>query len=424
MDQSDFIPLLVLLLSILLLTITSIIQNTYNLLSSVRLTNLASAGETKAQTILDTLENQNRVFISIKIIKTVLMVLIAFLYAHLLDFVSFNDFLAIVVVVFTIVIIEVLALAISKVNPDKTILKMSWVIKFLLLLSYPLYLISHLFLGLFSLFFKPEVENIMTEQELLNIIDEAEAEGGLAESEGDLIRRSIEFNDLIAEEILTPRVDLVALDKAWSLEKIESIIDENNYSRYPVYQDSIDTIIGVVHSKDFRLFDNEDYDLSRIVKPVIFVPESYKISKLLKQIQQNKSHLAVVIDEHGGTAGIITLEDIVEELVGEIWDEHDEEESELTKVNDEQFIILGSLELYKLEEALEIDLDSEQSDASTVGGWIVEHLGRIPQISQTLFFNNLKMTILDGDEKKVIKILVDKLEPQEENEDDQNDQDK
>lgn len=253
----------------------------------------------------------------------------------------------------------------------------------------------------------------MTEQELLNIIDEAQSEGGLQEDEGDLIRRSIEFNELIAEEILTPRVDLIAIDRQWDLEKIVDLIDENNYSRYPVYQNSIDTIIGVVHSKDFRVFDKEDYDLSKIIKPVIFIPESYKISKLLKQIQQNKSHLAVVIDEHGGTAGIITLEDIVEELVGEIWDEHDEEEAEITQVNDHQYIILGSFELYKMEEELEVDINSDESDASTVGGWLIQHLGKIPQISSTIQIQNLKFTILDADEKKVIKVLVDILESEE-----------
>ena len=421
MDQTDLLLLFLLVFSIILLLISSVVHNTFNLLSSVRLGNMASAGEKKAQTILDYLENQDRVFLSLKIMKTFLMVVITFLLQTLLANVAFDDAIVLLIVLLTIIIIEVFALSISKVNPEKTILKLTLVIQFLMILSLPIYLIAQVVLSIANIFFKPQVENILTEQELLTIIDEAKSEGGLQEDEGDLIRRWIEFNELIAEEILTPRVDLIAIDIKSHLESIKELIDEYNYSRYPVYQDSIDTIIGVVHSKDFRLFEDSEFDLSKIIKPVIFVPESYKISKLLKQIQQSKSHLAVVIDEHGGTAGIITLEDIVEELVGEIWDEHDEEEAEMTQVNDHQFIFLGAYELYKMESDLDIDLDSQESDASTVGGWMIEQIGRIPKISQTFNYKNLKMTVLDADEKKIIKILVDITQPQEEIEDEDTD---
>lgn len=401
MDQSQINLSLILIGLFILLTLSSIIQNTFNLISSVRLQNLYVAGDQKAKTILDLLDNQNRIFLTIKIMKSLLMVGIVLAFSLLTSF-----WFAFLFSVITILISEILALSISKVNPDKTILSLSWLIKFSINIFTPLYLISDIILKVFSIFFKPEIENIITEQELLNIIDEAQSEGGLQESEGDLIRRSIEFNDLLAEEILTPRVDLVALDLKWDKEKILKVLDENEYSRYPVYNDSIDTIIGVVHSKDFKKL-NDTFDLRQIVKPVIFVPESYKISKLLKQIQQSKSHLAVIIDEHGGTAGIVTLEDIVEELVGEIWDEHDDEEREITEVNENQYIVLASVELYKLEEALEIDLQSDDSDASTVGGWIIELLGKIPSISDSIKYKNLNISILDADEKKIIKVLIE-----------------
>jgi CBS domain containing-hemolysin-like protein len=370
----------------------------------MRLQNQSSAGDKKAQTILKLLDNQNRIFLTIKIIKTLLII------GVVIGLHQFNNiWITIGISILVVMITEVLALPLSRINPDKTITTLSWPIKWLLILFSPVYLLFDLLLKLLSIFFKPELENIITEQELLNIIDEAQSEGGLQESEGDLIRRSIEFNDLLAEEILTPRVDLVALDLKWNKERIINTLDENEFSRYPVYNETIDTIVGVVHSKDFKKLD-ERFDLTDIVKPVIFVPESYKISKLLKQIQQSKSHLVVVIDEHGGTAGIVTLEDIVEELVGEIWDEHDEEEREITQVNDHQFIVLASVELYKFEEAIDIDLQSDDSDASTVGGWIIELTGNIPTISQEFTYNNLHMTILDADEKKIIKVLVDILE--------------
>lgn len=405
MDQYQVSLSLTLIGLIILLTLVSIIQNTFSLVSTVRLQNLESAGQRRAGQILDILNNQNRIFITIKIIKTLFIMLSILILNLLLPNHSFWLIIGLALLV-VIVITEVFALAISKVNPERTLISLSWLVNGLLILFSPLYLLADLFLKVFTIFFKPEVENIITEQELLNIIDEAESEGGLQEAESDLIRRSIEFNDLLAEEILTPRVDLVALDLKWDQEKILSVLDENEYSRYPVYNDTIDTIVGVVHTKDFKKLD-EDFNLSEIVKPVIFVPESYKISKLLKLIQQNKSHLAVIIDEHGGTAGIVTLEDIVEELVGEIWDEHDEEEREITQVNNHQFIVLASVELYKLEEALEVDLKSDESDASTVGGWIIELIGKIPSISQEVKYKNLNITILDADEKRIIKALID-----------------
>ena len=404
MDQDQLYLTILLISLVIFLTLISIIQNTFNLISSMRLQNQSSAGDKKAQTILKLLDNQNRIFLTIKIIKTYLII------GVVIGLHQFNNiWITIGISILVVMITEVLALPLSRINPDKTITTLSWPIKWLLILFSPVYLLFDLLLKLLSIFFKPELENIITEQELLNIIDEAQSEGGLQESEGDLIRRSIEFNDLLAEEILTPRVDLVALDLKWNKERIINTLDENEFSRYPVYNETIDTIVGVVHSKDFKKLD-ERFDLTDIVKPVIFVPESYKISKLLKQIQQSKSHLVVVIDEHGGTAGIVTLEDIVEELVGEIWDEHDEEEREITQVNDHQFIVLASVELYKFEEAIDIDLQSDDSDASTVGGWIIELTGNIPTISQEFTYNNLHMTILDADEKKIIKVLVDILE--------------
>lgn len=404
MDQDQLYLTILLISLVIFLTLISIIQNTFNLISSMRLQNQSSAGDKKAQTILKLLDNQNRIFLTIKIIKTLLII------GVVIGLHQFNNiWITIGISILVVMITEVLALPLSRINPDKTITTLSWPIKWLLILFSPVYLLFDLLLKLLSIFLKPELENIITEQELLNIIDEAQSEGGLQESEGDLIRRSIEFNDLLAEEILTPRVDLVALDLKWNKERIINTLDENEFSRYPVYNETIDTIVGVVHSKDFKKLD-ERFDLTDIVKPVIFVPESYKISKLLKQIQQSKSHLVVVIDEHGGTAGIVTLEDIVEELVGEIWDEHDEEEREITQVNDHQFIVLASVELYKFEEAIDIDLQSDDSDASTVGGWIIELTGNIPTISQEFTYNNLHMTILDADEKKIIKVLVDILE--------------
>lgn len=412
MDDQRIQLLLFAIISLILLGIVSLIQNSFNLISETRLNNLALAGEDKAKKIACYLDNQTKTFVSIKILKTILSLIIAFCVFPLTDTIHWL-FLFIIIVIIQMLITEILPLSLSKVNPERFLVRFQPLVTVLLIVVLPLYWVFNLFIKLFTLFFKPQVENVITEQELLNIVEEAQSEGTLQQSEGDLIRRSIEFNDLIVEEILTPRVDLVALDINWPLKKIADLITYNEFSRYPVYQESLDKIIGVIHSKDFRYYEDEDFDLRSIINPVLFVPESYKISKLLKQLQQSKNHLAVVIDEYGGTAGIVTLEDIVEELVGEIWDEHDDVYDDIQKVNQNQYVVLGSTELTRLFEILDKEQDTDEMDATTVGGWVIELMNKIPLISETVTVDNYQLTVLDADEKRVHKVLIELIEKKE-----------
>lgn len=413
MDDQRFQLLLYAIISLILLAIVSLIQNSFNLVSETRLNNLSLAGEGKAKKIAYYLNKQTKTFVSLKLLKTILSLIIAFcLFPFTADIQWL--FLFILILFFQMLITEILPLTLSKVNPERFLVRFQPIITFLLTIVLPIYLFFNVFIKLFTLFFKPQVENVITEQELLNIVEEAQSEGTLQQSEGDLIRRSIEFNDLIVEEILTPRVDLVAVDLNWPLQKIADLITYNEFSRYPVYQESLDKIIGVIHSKDFRNYKSSDFELRSIINPVLFVPESYKISKLLKQLQQSKNHLAVVIDEYGGTAGIVTLEDIVEELVGEIWDEHDDIYDDIQQVNQSQYVVLGSTELTRLFEILDKEQDTDEMDATTVGGWVIEIMNKIPLISETVTVDNYQLTVLDADEKRVHKVLIELIEKKEE----------
>lgn len=413
MDDQRFQLLLLAIISLILLSFVSLIQNSLNLVSETRLNNLALAGEEKANKIAIHLDHQTKTFVSIKILKTILSLMIAFCVLPFTKTVHWL-ILFVIVIIIQLIVTEILPLTLSKVNPERLLVKLQPLVSMLLLVVLPIYWFLNLFIKLFSFFFKPQVENVITEQELLSIVEEAQSEGTLQQSEGDLIRRSIEFNDLIVEEILTPRVDLVAVDINWPLQKIADLITYNEFSRYPVYQESLDKIIGVIHSKDFRNYTDETFDLRSIINPVLFVPESYKISKLLKQLQQSKNHLAVVIDEYGGTAGIVTLEDIVEELVGEIWDEHDDIYDDIQQVNQNQYVVLGSTELTRLFEILDKEQDTDEMDATTVGGWVIEMMNKIPLISETVTVDNYVLTVLDADEKRVHKVLIELIKKKEE----------
>lgn len=302
---------------------------------------------------------------------------------------------------FIYLLLSILSNLIAHKNPESTLVKLVPLISLVYYLTLPLRFLIIFIKKLLSPFFKSEVDHSLNEEELLNIIDEA----NLVETESNLIKRSIEFQDLIAEDILTPRVEMVALDVSWSIDKIIEVMKENEYSRYPIYQKSMDHIIGVIHAKDLKYLEDRDLNIRKIIKPAIFIPESYPITKLLKQFQSSKNHIAIVIDEHGGTAGLISLEDILEELVGEIWDEHDEVEIELTTMSDDELIVLGSMDLSEFVEQTHFPIDPESIDALTVGGWIIEEMGKIPTPSQTIDIADWKITILEADEKRILKLL-------------------
>ena len=242
------------------------------------------------------------------------------------------------------------------------------------------------------------------------MVDQAENEGGLDQHEGQLIRSAIEFNDLEVEEILTPRVDIVAAEDTATMDEIAAIFAENGYSRLPIYHDTIDNIIGVIHEKDFhaaRYHGQED--VSAIVSNVLYTTGSTKISDLLRILQRAKAHMVIVVDEYGGTEGLCTLEDIVEELVGEIWDEHDEVIEEFKKQSDGSYLISCNANLTDLYDLFSI---KGERDCTTVSGWVMEEIGRVPEEGDHFVCENLDVTVTRVDHRRVLEIRVVVL-PQE-----------
>lgn len=314
-------------------------------------------------------------------------------------------------VVMTVVVLifgEVTPKTFAKEKAEKVAVVIAPVIKFFIAVFTPLNLFFRLWKLLMNKVFKTGKADTITEEELKTYVDEAHTGGEIDENESRLIRSSIEFDDIDVGDILVPRVDVEAVDKYAPLSEIESVFNSTNFSRLPVYINDIDNIVGVIHHRDFETARRKNLkSLRTVLKPVPMVSPDTKISKLLRILQKNKTHLAVVIDEFGGTDGIVTLEDILEELVGEIWDEHDEILLDIEQISDNEYIVQGSMsvdDFYKY-----FNINKDEKEISTVNGWIMKNLDKIPQVNDTFVDGKLTATVmsLDGKRAEEIKIKVE-----------------
>ena len=249
-------------------------------------------------------------------------------------------------------------------------------------------------------------EDTITEGELMTMVSEAENDGELTDRESELIRSAIEFDDVEVEEILTPRVDVIAVEDDMPLEEVAQTFAESGYSRLPVYHDTIDNIIGVVHEKDFYMARlKKETKLEDLVKPTLYTTGSTQISQLLRTLREQHHHMAVVVDEYGGTEGIITLEDILEELVGEIWDEHDEVTEDFRKQSDGSWIVLGSAGVDDLYERLGLPED-EDIDSNTVNGLVQEKTCRLPKVGDRFTLGSYDGVVTRTAKRRVTEVRL------------------
>jgi CBS domain containing-hemolysin-like protein len=256
--------------------------------------------------------------------------------------------------------------------------------------------------------FKKDDEQGMTEDELISIIEEAEEEGDIDKEESTLIKSAIEFNDLEVGDIYTPRIDITAVPFNATRADVAEIFSESGYSRIPVYEGDLDNIVGILYYKDF--YNKKFAKLDEIIKPVIYVAKSQKINELLKELQNKQLHLAVVMDEYGSTAGIVTLEDILEEIVGEIWDEHDEKIEEFKEVGEKEYIATGKANLLKVLDSLDIEPE-EEPDVHTVIGWAMTEHGKIPEEGDEFESFGLHVKVLKMDGRRVENIHITDVRP-------------
>ncbi|MBP5606196.1 MAG: HlyC/CorC family transporter, partial [Ruminiclostridium sp.] len=252
----------------------------------------------------------------------------------------------------------------------------------------------------------------MTEQELMQVIDEIEDEGVLEEQESELVRSALEFDETLVSAIITPRVNVVAADINSGTDEIRDLFLNEGYSRIPVYEKTIDHIVGIVKLRDFfdRIVRGESFYLRDIVQETMFVPGLMKISDVMKKMQRSKNHLAVVVDQYGGTEGIVTLEDIVEELVGEIWDENDEVTAPVRFISDNVFETSGEVSQNDFNRYFS-DRFVINSDSNTIGGWIYELFGRIPKEGESVETDDFRITVRSLNDLRVGKLRFEILHP-------------
>lgn len=301
---------------------------------------------------------------------------------------------------------EISPKTIAKEKADGFAMATAPLLNAIMILLTPINFIFSLWKKLLSLIFKFSDDDAITEEELLTIVEEAESEGGIDSEESELIRSAIEFGDLEASDILTPRVDVVAVSTEDSQDRISRTFVETGFSRLPVYENTIDHIVGVIHQKDLYIMQaNGGGEISSIMKPAIFAHESIKLSVLLKTLQKSKSHIAVIADDYGGTIGIVTLEDIIEEIVGEIWDEHDDIVEEFVELSEDKHRILCSANLNQMFEYFDM---KDESDTPNVGGWVWEQLEKVPEVGDTFNYGILEVTVkkVDSIYKRAEEIIV------------------
>ncbi|MCG6914669.1 hemolysin family protein [bacterium BMS3Abin03] len=258
-----------------------------------------------------------------------------------------------------------------------------------------------------------KTKTVLTKQEISDLSDIGQEKGTLEEEEQELIKSIVSFRQKVAGEIMTPRVDINAISNKFTLGEIVEIINETGHSRFPLYLDDLDNIIGILYAKDILPFlktdkSNEIVQLSKMVRKAMFVPKEKKVDDLLREFQKKKMHIAIVVDEFGGTSGLITMEDIIEEVVGEIWDEYDREEDSIKEVSDDKFIVLGKTPINEINDVIGVEVINEESDFETVGGFVFKTAGFIPKEGYNFKTENYKFTVKEVLRKRIKKVLIEK----------------
>lgn len=409
MDSHSTALLLVLIVLVCLSAFFSATETAFSSLNRVRLKNMAAGGDRRAQLAYSLSERYDELLSTIlvgnNLVNIASTAIATVLFTQALGAGAGPTASTVVMTVVVLVFGEIGPKSMAKEVPERFAMAAAPLIRGLMAVLKPLNLLfSGLKRGLRRLV-KTDGSRSVTDSELLTLVEEAQQEGGIDEAESEMLRNVIEFDDIQAIDIMTPRVDVEAVPREATQAEIAGLFRETGYSRLPVYEETIDSVVGVIHEKNFY---NElwgtDAPLETILRPAEFIPPSMKISDLLHLLRQDKLHMAVIVDEFGGTEGIVTLEDVLEELVGEIWDEHDE-------IAQESFQpMAGGATRVSCAASLEDLFDRFQltgeTEASTINGWVTENLDRVPAVGDSFDAQGLRFTVTQADGNRAQEITV------------------
>ncbi len=429
----DHLPLIIAIIILVLLSgFFSGTETAFSCANKIKLKTLVAQGKKNAKAVYKFADEKydklvTAILIGNNIVNLTASALGTILFAKII--VNNPDLAATVsTIVLTVVVLlfgEITPKYLASVYPEKMCFVFYPLMQFFYWILFPLSKIFDGYKLALAKIFKLKKDETVTDEEILSLVEEAEESGALREDESELVRSALEFDDLKVEDILVPRVDVSAVGEDWTMEEIREVFQKTGFSRLPVYRETIDNVIGLVHERDF--FDGYikgEKEIGHLVQDIVFTTEHTRISTLLKQLQKQKIHMAAVSDEYGGVVGIVTLEDVLEELVGEIWDEHDEEDVLFGKIAEGEYWVDGKCSLEEFFELYE-DVESavEECESNTVGGWVTEMYGEIPPIGKVLSYKQLEIKIVKATKQKVLKVRS-KLSTSEQEEEKEREKDK
>ncbi len=420
------LPLTIAIIVLVLLSgLFSGTETAYSCVNKIKLKTLASQGKKHAKSVYNFADEKfdklvTAILVGNNIVNLTASALGTILFAKLI---SNADVAATVsTAVLTVVVLifgEITPKYLASVYPEKACFFFFPFVVFFYFVLWPICKIFDGYRYLLTKIFKLKKDETVTDEEILSLVEEAEESGTLEEDESELVRSALEFNDLKVEDILVPRVNVFALEEGASMETARELFERTGYSRLPVYKDTIDNVIGLIHERDFfSAYVRGEKEIAHFVQDIEFTTEFTRISTLLKQLQKKKIHMAAVSDEYGGLLGIVTLEDILEELVGEIWDEHDEEEVLFGKIAEDEYWVDGKCDLENFLELYELGDKAEECESNTVGGWVTELYGGIPPIGEELEFECISIKIVKATRQKVLKARSHRIEVVEQEDED------
>ena len=420
--MDDWFSYILLVILIALSAFFSASETAYTTVNKIRLQNYVDAGSKKAKTALFIAENYDRTLTTILIGNNIVNIGASSIATLLFVKLFGPSGAAISTAVMTILILifgEVLPKSFAKESSEKFALAFSRPLRILMTVFWP---VVFLFIQLKKVAkhispIKEEETPTVTEQELKFIVESIEDEGVLEKQESELVQHALEFDEKTVQEVLTPRVDMTTLDIEDDLQTNIGLVLTERFSRSPVCRGTSDRIIGILHTKDLleALVRGDAIDLASMVQPAFFVYKTKKLSSLLADFKRNKTHVAIVTDDYGGTVGMVTMEDLLEELVGDIWDEDEEIIRDFVRIDSQHFLISGDLTIRELFDHLDLPFSNLESNHTSCGGWALEALGHIPQAGEAFQFKNMTLTIQEMDDQRVKKLSV-YLAPQPEEE--------
>ena len=409
MDALTIVSILSLIVLVAVSAFFSASETAFTSANRIKLKNLVNEGNRRAERCLALLDDYDCLLTTILIGNNLVNILSSAICTWLFTLL-FGPVGVIVATVFMLVVLlilgEVTPKTLAKSNPEAIAMRFSKALSILTVIFKP---ISTIFIGLSRILSRNKEESpTLTEEELVVMIDEIEGEGTLEKSESDLIKSAIEFDDKQISEILTPRVDVVGIDKNASMEELKDLFISSGFSRIPLFDGTIDKIVGVVYAKDFyqRYFENKDTKIEDLMRPVKFLPETATVAKALTEIQKSMVQMIVVVDSYGGTVGIVSLEDVLEELVGEIWDESDEVQHFIIRESDGSYAVLGDADINDMMTEIGVEFDLEDYDEHTVSGYLQYKLNRIPVKGDRVENDAVKMIVSSVKNRRVRMVHV------------------